>query len=206
MPRGVRTEPGPSLYPECGTPGRGGVERHRKGGTVSCQPCRDQAARAALRYKALRARLGHRRVDALGTRRRLQALAALGWPFRVVSVELGWEPTMAQKLTKVDRVWADTAADVRVVYDRLSMTPGPSEQTRRRAARAGWLPPLAWDDDRLDDPDYVSGEQVLRDWDAALAEHKRWRERERKRAARRGADVIEMRDQARAGDRAEEAA
>lgn len=34
------------------------------------------------------------------------------------------------------------------------MTPGPSNRVRARAARAGWAPPLAWDDN-IDDPDAV---------------------------------------------------
>lgn len=208
MPRGVASPPGPSLYPECGTPGRAGTDRHRREGTPSCQPCRNSAAASARRYRSLRRRLGHRRIDATGTRRRLRALAALGWPMRDLSVELGWEPTRAQKLTAAGHVWADTAADVRLLYDRLSMTPGPSLKTRRRAEAAGWLPPLAWDDDCLDDPGYVPAEQVLRDWEEALALHRRWlaagRKREQRAAA--AAALVRLPDRARPRQRARESA
>jgi hypothetical protein len=34
----------------------------------------------------------------------------------------------------------------------MSMLLGPSSQTRARAARLGYKPPLAWDDDTIDDP------------------------------------------------------
>lgn len=33
------------------------------------------------------------------------------------------------------------------------MIPGPSQRTRARAVRVGLVPPLAWDDETLDDPD-----------------------------------------------------
>jgi hypothetical protein len=184
MPRGMRVPPGPSLYPECGTPGRRGVERHQAEGTVTCQPCRDERARAHNRYKMRRARLGTRRVDACGVRRRIRALAALGWSFPDLAAQpemRGVHRTVPQKLTRAEVVWADTAADVRRLYDRLSMTPGGSAHAARRARKAGWLPPLAWDDERLDDPGYVPAEQILRDWDDALAENRRHRARQRRR-------------------------
>lgn len=38
------------------------------------------------------------------------------------------------------------------VYDRLSMTPGPSAHTAGWAAKRGYAPPLAWDEDSIDDP------------------------------------------------------
>lgn len=40
----------------------------------------------------------------------------------------------------------DTAEAVKRAYDALSMTPGPSSLTAARAKKAGWLPPLAWED------------------------------------------------------------
>ncbi|WP_205859648.1 helix-turn-helix domain-containing protein, partial [Phycicoccus flavus] len=42
--------------------------------------------------------------------------------------------------------------EVRDVYDRLSMTPGPSPETRGWAVKLGYAPPLAWDEDTIDDP------------------------------------------------------
>ncbi|WP_295694431.1 hypothetical protein, partial [Lapillicoccus sp.] len=51
-----------------------------------------------------------------------------------------------------DRISARAWRQVRQVYDRLSMTPGPSPTARARAAARGYAPPLAWDDDTIDDP------------------------------------------------------
>jgi hypothetical protein len=44
-----------------------------------------------------------------------------------------------------------TVNDIDALFRELSMTPGPSAITRRRALRFGWLPPLAWTN--IDDPD-----------------------------------------------------
>ncbi|WP_329123945.1 hypothetical protein [Streptomyces sp. NBC_01353] len=46
------------------------------------------------------------------------------------------------------------AADdgIRAAYEALSMRTGTSAKTRLRAQRSGWAPPLAWDDDTIDDP------------------------------------------------------
>jgi hypothetical protein len=73
---------------------------------------------------------------------------------------------------------------VRVVYDRMSMTPGTSAYARNRAERQGWLPPLAWDDEMIEDPDYVPAEQVLRDWELAAGMHREWIKNAQKKAAR----------------------
>lgn len=40
--------------------------------------------------------------------------------------------------------------EIKDVYDQLSMTPGPSPQTKERALRRGYAPPLAWDDSTID--------------------------------------------------------
>jgi predicted DNA-binding protein (UPF0251 family) len=49
-------------------------------------------------------------------------------------------------------VTRSTAARVARLYDLLSMRPGPSPIAKRRALAKGWAPPLAWDDDTIDDP------------------------------------------------------
>jgi hypothetical protein len=98
------------------------------------------------------------RVDAAGTRRRLRALAALGYTQAYLIGRLGMAPTMTYKLWDERRggVSAVTARKAAALYDELSMTPPPdtygSERVRREAARRGWAPPLAWCDDTIDDP------------------------------------------------------
>ena len=104
------------------------------------------------------------RIDATGTRRRLQALAALGWSVARLAATanvdrqvLGNAATGRRALTT-----AGTARAVTRLYEQLWDTPPPAttgyEQasitsTRNRAARNGWAPPAAWDDDTIDDPD-----------------------------------------------------
>ena len=92
---------------------------------------------------------GH--VPRVGAARRVQALLALGWPHEQLgaagitnSAQIIGAPG---ELITVDR-WRQ----VRDVYDALSMTPGPSSSTRARAAKLGYAPPLAWDEDGIDDP------------------------------------------------------
>jgi hypothetical protein len=94
------------------------------------------------------------RVPALGTRRRLQALQRDGWSMRRLGAEFGLHTdTLYRALDpKAKRVQAVTARRVQVVFDRLAGTPGGSPWARNRAARAGWAPALAWDEDTIDDP------------------------------------------------------
>lgn len=101
----------------------------------------------------------HCEVDATGTRRRMQALIALGWSGRLLQRRLGMSSrTLWCLLRGMDNglVHASTRANVAALYDELSLLVPPAGRVRTRArniAQAnGWLPPLAWDDDTLDDP------------------------------------------------------
>lgn len=97
--------------------------------------------------------------DGTGARRRLQALAALGWTTVEIGAELGITGEAVQFIRDVDshRMYRATADRIAAVYDRLSMRV-PPKWTRYRtrvqtlALRRGWAPPLAWDDDEIDDP------------------------------------------------------
>ena len=51
-----------------------------------------------------------------------------------------------------DRVQRRTAEKVARLYDELSMVAGPSTRATTEAKRKGWAPPLAWDEEDLDDP------------------------------------------------------
>lgn len=59
-------------------------------------------------------------------------------------------------LTRATRVTRGTERAVRALYDRLAMTPAPpgssASQTRRWAQLRGWVGPLSWDDETIDDP------------------------------------------------------
>jgi predicted component of type VI protein secretion system len=100
-------------------------------------------------------RAPHRTVDGLGTRRRLQALVALGWPQSWLADMLHRDPSNLRRALHSDRVTARTAEDVAALYHRLWDTRPPRDTPRHRravadaialAARHGWITPLAWDD------------------------------------------------------------
>ncbi|MBO9555563.1 helix-turn-helix transcriptional regulator [Cellulomonas sp.] len=95
--------------------------------------------------------------------RRVRALAAIGWPARDVASRAGVSIAVVADLTagRSTRVESRSDDSLRAVYEALSMTPGPSEQVRKVAARKGWVPPLAWDDIDTDPaPAAASDERV----------------------------------------------
>lgn len=93
-------------------------------------------------------------VSAIGTTRRLRALIAAGYTPSMLSRELGIALTNAYALfghcDDVPPVIAQAVADL---FDRLEMIPGPSDRARELAHKLAWAPPLAWDQDRIDDAD-----------------------------------------------------
>lgn len=85
---------------------------------------------------------GHSKVPAIGAQRRIQALAAIGWHQGALpGVSLSSVSTALRR----DRITADLHRRIAAAYDQLAMTLGPG---RPRP----YPPPLAWDDDALDDP------------------------------------------------------
>lgn len=101
-------------------------------------------------------------VDAAGTRRRMQALAAVGWSASRLAGLLGVERAHVGRIIRGDnlRVSAATARAVRGLYGELWDRPPPEgtrwekvsvSRTRSHARQQGWAPALAWDD--IDDPD-----------------------------------------------------
>jgi lambda repressor-like predicted transcriptional regulator len=104
-------------------------------------------------------------VDATGSRRRLQALAVVGWPTRAVAGWLGHadhSTVLDVRSGRLRTVRRRTATAIADAYDAHWDEPGPSERTRRHAARSGWLPPMAWDDDLIDDPAHRPDPDVRR--------------------------------------------
>lgn len=99
-------------------------------------------------------------VDATGTKRRLQALAALGWSWTLLGGKLGMSGA-GVGFTALHRgvVYPETKEKIKALYDEMSMLPAvvvvghdKIERNKRMARRKGWLPPLAWDDEMIDDP------------------------------------------------------
>lgn len=113
-------------------------------------------------------------VDGTGTRRRLQASLANGWPATTLAVELGTGPRL--QIARAARVRAATAAAVRDLYDRIGDKPGPSPKTATYWRGRGYLPPAWWDDDTIDDP--TAEPDGLREYDGRgrlLVDHSAWR-------------------------------
>lgn len=123
---------------------------------AGCRGCQ-RKAQAEFAKRQLRALHGlpSPLIDATGTRRRIQALNAIGWDNGRIMKRLGMDPYGSRTLFRGARVHQNTAAKVARVYDELSMTPGPSVRARLHAQRRGYAPPLAWDDDTIDDPNAV---------------------------------------------------
>jgi hypothetical protein len=126
--------------------------------------CREGCCRKAHMREIKAWRLtGPRMVNSLGTRRRVEALEAIGWSRAQQSRMLGHAREYLGQVTRLEMIHRSTAEAVADLYDRYSMvipTDPPErkqganrihEKTRRRAARLGFAPPLAWDN--IDDPD-----------------------------------------------------
>lgn len=138
-------------------------DRH-PAGTVTCYKlcrCKCTPCTGAYRSYSKRIRLHPRRVDATGTQRRIQALAANGWPLTWLSARLGLAPDVMGARLGRTYVTPETADQVRRLYDDLwDVAPpaatrdekGAVSRARTYAQRHGWVPPMAWDDDMIDDP------------------------------------------------------
>lgn len=98
-----------------------------------------------------------------GARRRIQSLIAFGYPRADLARELGMATNAGgmQSLLGVRRdggpevgqsVTAKRDRAVKELFDRLELTPGPSDRARAQGRRNGWALPFEWDEDALDDP------------------------------------------------------
>ena len=91
-------------------------------------------------------------VPAIGARRRLQALMVMGWRHKHLAPLLGFRTTNLNHQAG-DWITQQKHDAVMDLYDRLWNVKGPAgQQSLSRIAKAGYAPPLAWDDDTIDDP------------------------------------------------------
>jgi hypothetical protein len=134
-----------------GQPGRPPARRLRPG----------TAARLLAVQPGPTARAAGTPVDAAGTQRRLQALVALGHPQATLARRLGMTRSNFGAMMRRPQVTAATARAATRLYGQLWDTPPPvgtpraraiAAQARAHAAARGWPPPLAWDDDTIDNP------------------------------------------------------
>lgn len=90
-------------------------------------------------------------IPATGTQRRIQALAARGYPMTHLADELGMHVGNLSRILHQKVISVALARRIAEAYERLWNAPLPGstkaqKRQRTRAAAHGWLPPLAWDD------------------------------------------------------------
>lgn len=127
---------------------------HGTYGAYQTAKCRCPHARNARRLYGKRIR-EHRHtsnlVDGTGTRRRLQALNAIGWDWHTLGARLSRGTSCVHAWATGDgNVHRTTRNLVAHLYRNLAGVPGPSDRARKAAARNGWLSPAWWDN--IDDP------------------------------------------------------
>jgi transcriptional regulator len=121
-----------------------------------CFACRVAHANATRAYRASGSWVSEY-VPAIGTQRRLQALAVIGWTAARLAERLGTTPENVCQMRQ-PRPHATTrparAAQIAALYEQLWDKPQTDEHARRcttLALRVGYQSPLAWDN--IDDPD-----------------------------------------------------
>lgn len=126
-----------------------GYRAHRVANQPACDPCKKAAAayQATLKWELMQGK-PPRLVDAQGTRRRLQALYAIGWTGQHIADTTGIRQPQVTRISsgRAQKVTQATAAAITKAYAELSGKPGPSNLNRVAASRKNWAPPLAWDD------------------------------------------------------------
>lgn len=118
---------------------------------------------------------GGRAIDATGTVRRLQALVTIGWSQASLGKQLSVEKGNMAPLMGATHVTVRRAKQVKDLYDRIWDKPqtgtdwhskSAATRARNHAKARGWLPPMAWDDDTIADPETMpdlGGREKLRD-------------------------------------------
>lgn len=104
---------------------------------------------------------GRYMIPAIGAVRRIQALATLGWSFKALATKVGMtQRNLVDINTGVVRnIRPPTYQSICRVYDLLWDKPAPrrrdgiTDRMIRYAARNNWAPPMAWDDETIDQPD-----------------------------------------------------
>lgn len=123
-------------------------------------------------------------VNGVGTRRRLQALSALGWSRTLLAEHLGVSTASLSRMLLSDgAVRVSTVATCRDLYDQLWNVQPPDltrlqrtsvTRTLKDAHARGWVLPQAWDDETIDDPaatpsGHAPGSLEFRTRDAVVA-------------------------------------
>lgn len=108
-------------------------------------------------------------VDGAGTRRRIEALALLGWTRKEIARRAELSASTLRPVNLRRKVYASTASAVSKVYNELRMSPQRGWQADRIigiSRRLGYVPGWAWKPEALDNPRAQP--------DLRLIEDKRW--------------------------------
>lgn len=132
------------------------ISRNRRG---TDEPLRSNVWRStANRILAIPLEVDNRnygvRIDSTGSLRRLRALQAIGWTQTEIAHRIGWTLQNLNRyfISDPGMINRGTAVTIAKLFNELQLIPGPSERSRRHARKHGWPPPLAWDEDTIDDP------------------------------------------------------
>lgn len=101
-------------------------------------------------------------VDATGTTRRVQGLAAIGFPIQWVGEQCGFSSRTFYRIGWGQRklVYFSTAHKIRCLYEKLELedpvahgiSSSRAKMSRTYAERNGYILPIYWDWDTIDDP------------------------------------------------------
>jgi hypothetical protein len=139
--------------PACPSTGRHGTSRAYRHDGCRCPTARRAATKAAKIYMIERGRNGGPlKVDSTGTRRRIEALMAIGWPGDELARRLGVTRGALYRTRRRTTSLRGTQRRVADLYEALADVRGPSRRTEGRSRALGYEPPIAWDDDTIDDP------------------------------------------------------
>lgn len=97
------------------------------------------------------------KVPAVGAVRRLQALGAIGYTMVDLAGRLGVDRINIDRYLRGRwrRMPHKFHADVCALYEQLWNRPVDNHRAKSMASAKGWAPPMAWDDDTIDDPSAV---------------------------------------------------
>lgn len=135
----------------CGTVAA--YHRHLAHGEMACAECK-RAMMIDQRIRSKDRRAGIKRLaDKEGTVRRLRALQAIGWTTRALAAELGvHQREMHRMMTRSGKISRQTVDNVVNLFDRLQTVNATPKTRIWEAQRRELPPPLAWDEETIDDP------------------------------------------------------
>jgi hypothetical protein len=137
--------------PECGT--IAAYARHMRRREPADRACKDIHAARMRDYRASLRNGQVRTVPALGVKRRIQALMAMGFTSAHIARELDVPDNLVRHWYREGKtVYVATYEKVAALFERLESTVGPSKLAAMRARKKGWPTSIAWELDTIDDP------------------------------------------------------